>query len=50
MPLETVVNNGPYTAGVSTHFGPTSGQSASPPKSTGVCTYGLASYTAAMRP
>jgi len=41
MPYETVVNAGPYTAGVSTHFGPTSAQRSSPGNSTGVLTYGF---------
>jgi len=39
---ETWVHSGPYTAGVSTHFGPTNADRASFGKSAGVATYGFA--------
>src|SRR5213594_2302229 len=44
------VNNGPYTAGVANHFGPTNAARASLGKSAGVRTYGFAWYVAAILP
>ena len=47
---ETWVHSAPYTAGVSTHFGPTKVARTSFGKSAGVATYGFAWYVAAIFP